>query len=286
LINCYLDNFKKTPLHFMPSGGVSLPQGALLKGTDIAASWPDGTTTGGSHYVGYRFDCWGDADIADRDVNIWGQTNRWSHMFDSYPREIAKSGLADSWKKAPITMEICGTFMRWIDEYKFDDKVVAYIFDEAVKLHVSSFNAKSALVPDHWSPLVDKWLNRMGYRFVLRQFIYPSYVCRQGQLSFASLWENVGCAPIYKDYQLAVRLRNTQKTLVLPATTDVRQWLPGDIICDEKLYIPYDMPLGKYQLEIAIASPVSFEPRVKLAIEGKTDDGWYRMGEIEVKETK
>ena len=46
------------------------------------------------------------------------------------------------------------------------------------------------------------------------------------------------------------------------------------------------MPLGKYQLEIAIVSPVSYEPRVKLAIEGITDDGWYPMGEIEVKEAQ
>ena len=30
-------------------------------------------------------------------------------------------------------------------------------------------------------------------------------------------------------------------------------------------------------------APVSYESRVKLAIEGVTADGWYPMGEIEVK---
>ena len=126
----------------------------------------------------------------------------------------------------------------------------------------------------------------MGYRFVLRRFEYPSVISRQGQLSFTSLWENVGVAPIYKDYKFAVRLKNAQKTLVLPTQANLLEWLPGDIVHDENLYIPHDMPFGKYQLEIAIVSPVSYEPRVKLAIEGITVDGWYPMGEIEVKETQ
>ena len=54
----------------------------------------------------------------------------------------------------------------------------------------------------------------------------------------------------------------------------------GDIVHDEIIYIPHDMPTGTYQLEIAIVSPVSYEPRVKLAIAGVNEDGWYPMGEI------
>ena len=91
-------------------------------------------------------------------------------------------------------------------------------------------------------------------------------------------------APIYKEYKFAVRLKNTQKTLVLPTSANLTEWLPGDAVHDEKLYIPFDMPLGKYQVEIAVVSPVSYEPRVKLAIEGITADGWYSIGEIEIKE--
>jgi hypothetical protein len=205
-------------------------------------------------------------------------------MRDIYPRDIAKSGLADAWKKTPITMEICGTFLSWLERNQFEKEVVEYIFGEGLKWHLSTFNAKSSPVPEVWSPLVNKWLNKMGYRFVLRKFEYPSYVFRQGQLPFTSLWENIGVAPIYKDYKLAVRLRNAQKTVILPTVADMRDWLPGDIQYDEKLFIPFDTPLGKYRVEVAVVSPVSYEPRVKLAIDGKTDDGWYSMGEIEIRE--
>jgi len=60
--------------------------------------------------------------------------------------------------------------------------------------------------------------------------------------------------------------------------------MPGDILHNEHLFIPHDAPLGKYRMEVAIVSPVSYEARVKLANEGKTDDGWYFIGDIEIRE--
>jgi hypothetical protein len=71
---------------------------------------------------------------------------------------------------------------------------------------------------------------------------------------------------------------------VLITSADLLTWLPGDIVHEEKLFIPYDIPAGTYHLEIAIVSPVSFEPRIKLAISGIKEDGWYYMGELTVKD--
>ena len=281
LLNCYLDNFKKTPLTFQPLNGDAPDPGVLVKGTPIDASWPDGRNNGTGpqiRHLGYRMDC-----LGDMTTDIWPEKH-WSHMTDIYPKDIVKSGMSEVWKKAPVTMEICYTFLHWLDSLKYDEKTVNYIFNEALKWHITSFNAKSSPVPEVWSPLVYKWLNKMGYRFVLRKFEYPSFVYRQGQLSYSSLWENIGVAPIYKDYKLAVRLKNTERTVILPTCAELQNWLPGDIVDEENLFIPFDMPLGKYQIEIAIVSPVSYEPRVKLAIAGVKKDGWYTMGEIEVKD--
>lgn len=283
LINCYLDNFKKTYLTFQPLNGDAPDPGVLVNGTSIAASWPDGRNNGTGpqmRYLGYRLDC-----LGDMTTDLWPEKN-WSHMTDIYPKDIVKSGFGEAWKKAPVTMEICYTFLHWLEKLKYDEKTVEYIFGEALKWHITSFNAKSSPVPQVWSPLVDKWLNKMGYRFVLRKFEYPSFVTRQGQLSFTSLWENIGVAPIYKDYKFAIRLKNPQRTQVFSTCADLLTWLPGDIVYDENLYIPFDMPVGTYQLEIAIVSPVSFEPRVRLAISGVTKDGWYPMGEIAVKDNE
>jgi hypothetical protein len=281
LINCYLDNFKKTTLTFQPLNGDAPDPGVLVNGTSIAASWPDGRCNGTGpkiRYLGYRLDC-----LGDMTTDLWPKQG-WSHMTDIYPKDIVKSGMSDAWKKAPVTMEICYTFLHWLEKLKYDEKTVNYIFGEALKWHISSFNAKSCGVPKVWSPLVDTWLNKMGYRFVLRKFEYPSIVAPQGQLSFTSLWENIGVAPIYRDYKFVIRLRNSQKTVILPTNADILTWMPGDIVHDETLFVPYDIPPGKYQLEIAIVSPVSFEPRIKLAISGVEEDGWYPMGNIQVQD--
>ena len=274
LINSYLDYFKKTPLHFQP-------EDYRLAKLVQSIHWPiEGEIDNQRKisYYGYRIDCLGDVSVPTRPGRYW------SHMKDAYPSEIILCGLADSWKKAPITMEICWTFLHWLNEFKYDEEVVEWIFNEGLKWHLSSFNAKSSPIPEAWSPLVDKWLNKMGYRFVVRRVEYPSFVKRQTSLSLQTMWENIGVAPIYKEYLFAVRLRNDQKTIVLPTNAKLTEWMPGDILHNEHLFIPHDAPLGKYRMEVAIVSPVSHEARVKLANEGMTEDGWYFIGDIEIKE--
>ena len=66
---------------------------------------------------------------------------------------------------------------------------VDYIIDQSLKWHISSFNAKSSPVPVEWKPQVDRWLKKMGYRFVLRKFTYPNEISSSGQLAFTSWWE-------------------------------------------------------------------------------------------------
>ncbi len=278
LINAYLDSFKKTHLIFQPLNGDAPYPEMLVRGTNIAAYWPDGTNNGVGprmRHLGWRIDCLGDMDFWPE----WG----YNHMLDVYPEDIVKSGMGEAWKKAPIAMEICGTFLRWMERQKYDKETVEYIFGQALKWHISSFNAKSSPVPEEWGPLVDEWLKKMGYRFVLRKFTYPAEVKPQGQLLITSWWENKGVAPIYRDYKFAVRLKNRKRTEVITSSANIRTWLPGDIVFEEKLYIPFDMPVGEYKLEISIVDPVAYNPRVKLAIDGVNKDGWYPMGLINIK---
>jgi hypothetical protein len=258
LVNSYTDSFKKTPL--------------------IALLMDEKTNKYANSQipVGWRVDCIGD-------LGFWAEDqNGWTHMYDFYPQEIIKCGVQDDWIKSPLSFEICGTFLRWKEREGYDREDVKYIFDQTLKWHMSSFNAKSSPVPEEWKDLVDDWLKKMGYRFVLRSFTYPQVAELNGPLPFKSWWENKGVAPCYKDFTLALRLVSDHQSLVLPADAPVREWLPGDNISDQTIFLPEELEEGFYDLQVAVVDRLKFEPRVKLAIEGRQEDGWYQLGEIEL----
>ena len=281
LVWCYLDAFKKTPLLFQPLNGDTPDPGVLVRGLPIAASWLDGSNNGTGpqmRHLGWRIDCLGD-------MGFWrDRTPNWCHMQDVYPEDIVRSGMSEVWRKAPITMEICGTFSTWKSREQYDEKVVRYIFDQALKWHISSFNAKSSPVPPEWMPLVNDWLKKMGYRFVLRKFTYPDVVRPGGQLAFTSWWENKGVAPAYRNWPLALRLRGAGGTRLLVTDSDIRNWLPGDVVYDDAVFVGLGLPEGEYDLDLAIVEPASREPHVRLAVAGRMRDGWYNLGKITVRE--
>ena len=230
LVDAYTDNFTKTPLI------------ALLmdeKTNKYAQAQGNGN-------VGWRVDCIGD-------LGFWAKDqNGWTHMYDFYPQAIIEYGTRDAWKTAPISLEICGTFLRWRDQEKYNLEQVKYIFDETLKWHISSFNAKSSPVPPEYEPFVKEWLNKMGYRFVLRRFTYPEKVSRNGKLPFTSWWENKGVAPCYEAFPLAIRLRNKNDNRVFLTRAHIPKWLPGDNVYDDGIFIPLDMKPGEYEVQLAL----------------------------------
>jgi hypothetical protein len=258
LVHAYTGNFKKTPLL------------ALI--TDEATN----RLANESANVGWRVDCIGD-------LGFWAKDqNGWTHMYDYYPQSIVRNGLEDAWKKAPISLEICGTLYRWKTQEKYTGQQVKYIFDQTLKWHISSFNAKSSPVPPEWEPLVNEWLKKMGYRFVLRKFSCKSVVKRNERLDIETWWENKGVAPCYKPFVFTIGLKSDKDSSVFMMDADIRKWMPGDIIYDNSIFIPSDLATGEYELQVAIVDPLTRKPAVQLAIEGKRADGWYTLGKITI----
>ena len=258
LVDAYTDNFKVSPLI------------ALLmdeKTNKYANSKAN---------VGWRVDCIGD-------LGYWAkEQNGFTHMYDNYPQIIIQYGTSDNWKTAPLSMEICGTFLNWRDEQKYSKEDVKYIFDQTLKWHISSFNAKSSPVPPEWEPLVNDWLKKMGYRFVLRKFAYPETVKRNAKLPFESWWENKGVAPCYKKCPLAIKLKSEKDSVIFLTDADIRHWLPGDNLYDNGVFIPLNFTPGYYDLQIALVDASTRKPKIQLAIEGKNKDGWYQLGKIKI----
>jgi hypothetical protein len=251
LVDSYLDAFHRTPLVMLLTDEKTNRYGLSKRD------------------VGWRVDCLGD---------MGGFSPTWCHMLDYYPQAIIQCGVHDAWKKAPVTLEVCWVMQHWKDQ-GWD---IDYIIDQSLKWHLSSFNAKSSAVPDEWWPQVNRWLKRMGYRFVLRKFTYPSQVRAGGQLAFTSWWENQGVAPCYRRFRLALHLGRPGQSIHLVTGADLRSWLPGDNLYDSAVVIRENMAEGEYDLGIGILDERIDEPRVKLAIEGRRPDGWYGLGKIKV----
>lgn len=256
LVNAYKDTFKKTQL-------------IIMCRTDERAKnvfWDfDGAN------VGWRLDCLGD---------MFGFSNEFNHMFDYYPQAINRGMMQNVWEKEPVVFESCWNMEHW----KQKGWDIDYIIDQSLKWHISSFNNKSQSVPVEWETKVDEWLKKMGYRFVLRKFTYPESVKPNEMLRFKSWWENKGVAPLYsKNFLLAIRLTNGKRSEVMITCADINSWLPGDNLYDDATLVHTDMPAGNYQVQIGIVDRQSHKPRVDLAIEGRTSDGWYNMGEIIIK---
>jgi len=253
LVNCYIEAFPKSLLVMLLTDEKTNKYGLQKRP------------------VGWRVDCLGD---------MGGFSPTWSHMLDWYPQSIVNDGMADAWKKAPVTLEVCWVMQHWLDA-GWD---VDYIIDQSLKWHTSSFNGKSSPVPEKWRPNVERWLKHMGYRLVLRKFSYPSAVRPGSELAFQTWWENKGVAPCYHAFPVALRLSGPSGTEVVTTNADIRQWLPGDAIYDGSVKLPSNLRAGTYDLSIGILDPVTRQPKVKLAIAGVTPNGWYPLGKVELRD--
>ena len=253
LVDSYFDSFQRTPLVMQPTD---------RRTNTYALSRRD---------AGWRADCLGDMRCADG--------AGWCHMFDAYPEAIINFGVQDAWKKAPVTLEACWVMQHW----KNKGWNVDYIIEQSLKWHISSFNNKSSAVPAEWEPQVKRWLNRMGYRLVLRRFTYPESVQAGGTMAITSWWENTGVAPCYRMYPFAIRLRGAGGEAIIDTRADVRSWLPGDAVYDDTLAAPAELAPGEYEIGVAIVDPVTRKPKVKLAIAGVDEGGWYNLGAITVR---
>jgi hypothetical protein len=131
---------------------------------------------------------------------------------------------------------------------------------------------------------VNRWLKKMGYSFVLRKFTYPSRVRVGGPLEFTSWWDNKGVAPCYRAFPLALRLRNSSHSEIILTEADIRTWLPGDSLFDSSVTLPASIPAGVYSLDLGILDSATKSPKIKLAIEGRREDGWDPLGSIQVEQ--
>jgi hypothetical protein len=207
----------------------------------------------------------------------------WNHMKGVYPQAIKGANAYNSWKNGPIALETCWTMDEWFQR-GWD---IDYILSKALEWHVNSVNNGGQAIPAKWYDKVKAFEKKLGYRFVLREFSYPSLSKKGAAAKLHMQWENVGVAPLYNAYPLVVSLvaeRDTTKRFAVTTDADTKKWLPGNTELNTTITIPPDVPAGKYRMEIGLVAPATGKPAIQLAIAGKTAEGWYEMGQIDIED--
>ena len=229
---------------------------------------PEALAYGTSQGAGWGLDCLGN------------MKKRSSEMLDQYPEEIAETGIQDVWKRSPVSLETCGVPESWF-RAGWD---AHYILSEALRWHVSTVNIKSSAIPKAWKSEFEDFERKMGYRFVLRRGEWQNQVRAGEALHLKTWWVNEGVAPIYQPFVLAFRLSSSDHSTVIRTDADLRKWVPGDAVFEDPVFVPGDLPAGDYQISVGLLDPITLQPGIRLAIEGRAADGWYVLGKVRVNE--
>lgn len=250
------------------------PRIALVSGEKMRAAIASG--------AGWRCDCFGDLMFGDEintGANAEPRNVAWNHMYDCYPREIVTCGAQDAWRTAPIHLETCWVPMTWYKQGVDLD----FILQQGLKYHATYFMPKSTTLPEPWMDKLGRFCNQLGYRYVYRQAIFDRQVNSGESFRFQSWIENVGVAPIYRKYDLALRLRQDgREHIVAFDDVDIRSWLPGDAWIDRRVRIPDGFRPGWVQLAAALIDPATRTPRVSFAVKESFVDRWVDLHGIEV----
>lgn len=262
IVDRYLKAFRDTPLVMLVGD-----EEALAHAVQLGAGW--------------RADCMGDSRQGVFNPDWNGGTEDFNHLDDIYMQRLVGARATKAWKRAPVAFETCWDMKHWYAQGWNVDHIFAY----ALALHGSVMNNKSSPVPDEWWPQVDDFSRKMGYRFILRMLDAPDKVRCGGTLPLEMVWENRGVAPCYRRFALAFRLaphNGNAKAATVAAKTDIRTWLPGRFNLAEELALPSILRPGRHALSVGIVDPETLQPRVRLGIEGRDDEGWYAAGEIDL----
>jgi hypothetical protein len=254
-IDMYTKNFKKTPLVMLIGGARNEMLHYAIK-----------------HGAGWRADCWG--NYSKKYPGYGGKK--------VYSKLLSKDQAYNAWKQAPEALEPCWDMKKWHEKGWPIDSILAH----ALEWHATDVHNADRDIPKKWWPKVKEFEKKLGYRFALKKIKYPVSVQAGEQLECTMKWENEGVAPIYHHYALAFHFRSLQdstKSFVVKTKEDITKWMPGDTTITSKVKMSDDISPGKYELEVGIISPQNHKAVIKLAIEGKTSGGWYKLGYTNIK---
>jgi hypothetical protein len=272
LVDSYVDAFKQTPLVMMSDNKPALVH-ALRR----------------SPAIGWRRDSLGSAHFADGMNSLKSDPAAWALV-------------SERWKTAPVIAEFINPGGVSAPE------VYQLSLEQAHAFHVAMVGNGNTLSWDGLSsPSKDAFLTlgrALGYRFQLGELSLPAQLTPGASFTVASAWRNAGIAPAYEDWDVMLQLRTPGSRAVAwegKLDINLRTLLPGASATlagesgtppepdqleaqanSSTLRIEKPLAPGTYDLTIMVRDPDGYRAPLALAIEGRLEDGGYRLGSVAV----
>ncbi len=155
-------------------------------------------------------------------------------------------------------------------------------FDWALLQHASTLNLKSRPIPAEYRDIVDKALLRIGYRFRVNKLAFATPI-KAGNPLTINVTGVMMASPCLSALPVQWRVVNAAgATVTQLKTQDDAPLAAGDMQSTVTLTLPTSLPAGDYALQTAITDAQG-KPRLLLANQGKTADGWYQLTTFSIK---
>jgi hypothetical protein len=248
IVDLYLQAFRKTPLVFMSDDAevldYALAHGTGFRRDGLGSPWHEENWIGSKKYAGV-------------------------------------TGMADTWKRAPIVFE-------WFGDYAYLQSR-QWSFDAAVSFmlrnHVTLINDNIGRVPPEAMPQLEKLARLAGARLVLRELAHERTVRRGARLDLRMTWANVGMGKLYHPSTLRFFLRDPagEAAFIGDSKANPRDWLPGEQRLAESFLVPATLEAGQYRLAVAVVDPGGQRGPFRLAIDAPENQGRYELSKVNVK---
>lgn len=248
LVQAVLDAFPKTFVLMMTPGAEYLRDAMEL-----------------SPRLGIRVDCVGDGGFKGSRI-------------DEVPAALER------WKTAPWIGEWCGGSDA-DNQYELGLQQVREY--HITGLSSANYPERAAQMNPAQRAAFEKANKESGYRFVLNSLTLGPAVAG-APLSVRASWSNVGVGPAYLPWNATVELRDSRTDAVVFAgrtSVDLATMLPtGDrpVEVRDAFALPATIPPGGYDVHLRVTSPRNYPGPMRLAIEGREQDGSYRLGGVTV----
>lgn len=151
---------------------------------------------------------------------------------------------------------------------------------EMRELHYSYLNSSyNNQVNNDWQTngCMQKIKARLGYRFVLKEFIHPKEASAGKSTEITIRLVNEGFASPFnkRPVQLVLRNKTNNSLVYINLDSDVRKWFSGDIEVKTNINLPSDLAAGEYELLLALRDDAtSIANRPEYAIRLANDGLW------------